>query len=58
VVEMPAHYKIACLFAEACRKAATNYSALSGYAMTGICPCNPDIFSDSLFRGNKEANMF
>jgi hypothetical protein len=53
-----AHYKIAGLFAEVCGKAATNHNALSGYAKTGIWPCKPDIFSDYLFRGNKQANKF
>jgi hypothetical protein len=52
------HYKVAVLFAKACGKAAINHNSLSGFAKTGIWPCNPVIISDYLFRDNKQANKF
>jgi len=42
-------YQVASLFGAAYQKAATSSTAINGFAKTGICPFNPNIFPDYLF---------
>jgi hypothetical protein len=45
-------YDMAAIFCQAYVRAATMQKAINGFSATGICPFNPDIFTDNDFAGS------